>query len=108
MLTVQHSFVFYSSSRSMLCCRGAKLFSLSSLLQVLEMRWVLVFSFLAIACQLVASQQERINHEGRILGPLLIPSTPLLFNGSASDAVMSSLQIFPRDNPWNEDISRLP
>ncbi len=52
--------------------------------------------------------QERINHAGRILGDQLTVSTPTLFNTSTADAVVSSLQIMPRDNPWNEDISNRP
>jgi hypothetical protein len=51
---------------------------------------------------------ERINHEGRILGPEPIVSTPTLFNTPAADAIVSAMQIMPRDNPWNEDISRRP
>ncbi len=52
--------------------------------------------------------QERINHAGRILGDQLTVSTPTLFNTSTADAVVSSIQIMPRDNPWNEDISNRP
>jgi hypothetical protein len=51
---------------------------------------------------------ERINHEGRILGPVLAVSNAVLFNTPEADAMVSSLQIFPRDNAWNEDISRRP
>src|SRR5947207_9427547 len=49
---------------------------------------------------------ERINHEGRILGPAPVVTTPTLFNTPAADAIVSAMQILPRDNPWNEDISR--
>ena len=51
---------------------------------------------------------ERINHEGRILGPAPVITAPTLFNTAAADAVVSAMQIMPRDNPWNEDISRRP
>jgi hypothetical protein len=51
---------------------------------------------------------ERINHEGRILGPAPVVNAPTLFNTAAADAVVSAMQILPRDNPWNEDISRRP
>jgi hypothetical protein len=51
---------------------------------------------------------DRINQEGRILGVLPTVSTPTLFNTSAADAVVSAMQIFPTDNAWNEDVSRLP
>lgn len=32
----------------------------------------------------------------------------VLFHTPEADAIASALQIFPRDNPWNEDISRRP
>jgi hypothetical protein len=51
---------------------------------------------------------ERINQEGRILGPAPTVTTPTLFNTAAADAIVSAMQIMPRDNPWNEDISRRP
>jgi hypothetical protein len=54
------------------------------------------------------AQAERINHEGRILGPAPVVNAPILFNTPAADAVVSAMQILPRDNPWNEDISRRP
>jgi hypothetical protein len=63
---------------------------------------LLLLTFLAVA------RAERINHEGRILGPEPVVTTPALFNTPAADAIVSAMQIMPRDNPWNEDISRRP
>jgi len=51
---------------------------------------------------------ERINQEGRILGPAPAVTNSILFNTPAADAVVSAMQILPLDNPWNEDISRRP
>ncbi len=51
---------------------------------------------------------ERINHAGRILGPIPVVTSVMLFNTPEADAVMATLQIFPRDNAWNEDVSRRP
>jgi hypothetical protein len=51
---------------------------------------------------------ERINHEGRILGAVPVVTSPTLFNTPAADAIVSAMQIMPRDNSWNEDISRQP
>jgi len=51
---------------------------------------------------------ERINQEGRILGPAPVVSTPTLFNTAAADAIVSAMQILPVTNPWNEDISHRP
>jgi hypothetical protein len=51
---------------------------------------------------------ERINHAGRILGPMPVVTNAVLFNTPEADAIVSALQIFPRDNAWSEDISRRP
>ena len=61
--------------------------------------------FLVIAS---VAHAERINQEGRILGPAPVVSQPILFNTPAADAIVSAMQIMPRENPWNEDISRRP
>src|SRR5208337_3054518 len=54
---------------------------------------------------LLYAANERINQEGRILGPLPAVTSPILFNTSNADAVVSAMQIFPVTNPWNECIS---
>ncbi len=51
---------------------------------------------------------ERINQEGRILGPLPVVTHAILFNTSNADTVLSAMQIFPVTNPWNECISNRP
>lgn len=56
----------------------------------------------------VALRAERINHEGRILGPVPVVTNAVLFNTTNADAIVSAMQIFPVTNPWNEDISRRP
>ena len=55
-----------------------------------------------------AAQSERINQEGRILGPLPPINGPILFNTPEADAMISAMQIFPITSSWNEDISRRP
>src|SRR5438132_3420143 len=64
----------------------------------------LILSFVVTA----AAQSDRINQEGRILGPAPVVTTPTLFNTPQADAIVSAMQIFPVTNPWNEDISRRP
>jgi hypothetical protein len=64
--------------------------------------------FLLFLTLISVSRAERINHEGRILGLAPVVSSPTLFNTPAADAIVSAMQIMPRDNPWNEDISRRP
>lgn len=66
---------------------------------------------LALGGLLVAvcgSSAERINHEGRILGPVPAVTNAVLFNTPQADAIVSAMQILPTTNPWNEDISRRP
>jgi len=57
---------------------------------------------------LLAPAAERINHAGRILGPAPVLTNAVLFNTPAADAALAGMQIMPRDNAWNEDISRRP
>ena len=33
---------------------------------------------------------------------------PVMFNTPEADKILAALQVFPEDNPWNEDISGLP
>lgn len=33
---------------------------------------------------------------------------PVMFNTPEADRILSALQVFPPDNPWNQDISKLP
>ncbi len=61
-----------------------------------------------VATVLAVAGAERINHEGRILGPAPAVTNAIVFNTPEADAVVASMQIFPRDNAWNEDISRRP
>ena len=65
-------------------------------------------SFLLLFALICVARGERINHEGRILGSAPTVTVPTLFNTPAADAIVAAMQIMPRDNPWNEDISRRP
>ena len=68
----------------------------------------LVVGLLLTSTLAFAARAERINHEGRILGPAPVVTTPTLFNTPQADAIISAMQIMPRDDAWNEDISRRP
>jgi hypothetical protein len=35
-------------------------------------------------------------------------SRPVMFDTPEADAILAALPVFPRDNPWNQDISSLP
>jgi hypothetical protein len=72
----------------------------------MKLRWVC--TALALWAGFCVIGAERINQEGRILGPQVQVTIPTLFNTPADDAVVSSLQIFPVTSAWNEDISKRP
>lgn len=67
-----------------------------------------MYACVAILGRTELAAAERINHEGRLLGPIPVVTNAVLFNTPAADAIVSALQIFPRDNAWNEDISGRP
>ncbi len=68
----------------------------------------LAVAAVVLLCSLGSALAERINQEGRILGPVPTVTSPILFDTNNADAVVSNMQIFPVTNPWNEDISRRP
>ncbi len=55
-----------------------------------------------------AAQERRVNHEGRALPELPKFERTVSFDTPEADAIVSALQIFPRDNAWNEDVSGRP
>jgi hypothetical protein len=68
-------------------------------------KWIATCALTTLSSTFAA---DRINHEGRILGPQPIVSAPILFNTPEADAIVSAMQIMPPDSAWNEDISRRP
>src|SRR5438094_944979 len=72
-------------------------------------RSVIIIGLLGFAA-LAASPDKGagVNHEGRTLPPMPKITAPIPFNTPEADAVLAAMQIFPKDNPWNEDISKLP
>lgn len=48
------------------------------------------------------------NHENRELPPMPAITQPVMFNTPEADAILSAMQIMPKDSPWNEDVSKLP
>jgi hypothetical protein len=65
-------------------------------------------AFFTFALIHTTADAERINQEGRLLGPAPIVAVPTLFNTPEADAIVSAMQIMPVDSAWNEDISRRP
>ncbi len=45
---------------------------------------------------------------GRPLPKMPEITRPVLFNTPEADRILAALQVFPADNPWNEDVSQLP
>ena len=70
------------------------------------MKFIAGLAFLVFAATALGG--ERINQEGRILGPVPVVTQPILFNTAAADAVVAAMQIMPVTSAWNEDVSRLP
>jgi hypothetical protein len=45
---------------------------------------------------------------GRPRPPMPPITRPVLFNTPEADKILAALQVFPADNPWNQDVSRWP
>lgn len=52
-----------------------------------------------------AGQKGAAPSVGQAASPI---RAPILFNTPEADAIVSAMQIFPPDNPWNTDVSRWP
>jgi hypothetical protein len=65
-------------------------------------------TILVSICMAAFAAEERVNHEGRTLPPLPEITQPVLFNTPEADAILAAMQIFPKDNAWNEDVSKRP
>jgi hypothetical protein len=72
------------------------------------MTWPLPAAVLATTLLPFSLWAERINQEGRILGPAPVVTNAVLFNTPQADTLLSAMQVFPVTNAWNEDISRRP
>lgn len=56
----------------------------------------------------VPPSSPAVNHEGRVLGTTPAIASATHWNTAAADSILSTLQIMPANNPWNEDISGRP
>lgn len=64
------------------------------------------FIFGTLLC--VVAPAQRIDHAGRILGDLQLPTAPILFNTPQADQILATMQICPRTSAWNEVIENRP
>jgi hypothetical protein len=87
---------------------GLILAHFSAGLNMVASKGLSVIGVLFLLIFLCSASAERINQEGRILGPAPVVTTSTLFNTPEADAIVSAMQIFPVTNAWNEDVSHLP
>ena len=66
------------------------------------MNRALTSAVIAVACASVAVAA------GRVRPPLPKITKPVMFDTPEADAILSAMQVFPPDNPWNQDISAMP
>jgi hypothetical protein len=45
---------------------------------------------------------------GRLLPKMPALAKPVMFNTPEADRILTALQVFPADNPWNSDVSKWP
>jgi len=60
---------------------------------------------LGISCLLAAQETDPAKKDHP---PLPVIKQPVMFDTPEADAILAAMQIFPKNNPWNEDISRRP
>jgi hypothetical protein len=65
-----------------------------------------VAGFVDGAYQTKDEAAEAKHSSGRLLSRLPDIKKPVLFNTEEADKILEALQVFPPDNPWNEDISK--
>lgn len=55
-----------------------------------------------------AGAAQRTTHDGRVLPPMPPIKAPIMWDTPEADAILSAMQICPKNSPWHEDISKLP
>jgi hypothetical protein len=75
----------------------------------MKLRAVVLSSLLVLILVVAAAPQDGARHSsGRALPPLPAIKEPVMFNTPEADKILAAMQVFPPDNPWNEDISGRP
>jgi len=69
------------------------------------MIWLLAFG---VALGLGGRGDGEAREEARKRPRMPAVKKPVLFNTPQADRILEALQVFPPDNPWNEDVSRWP
>jgi hypothetical protein len=65
-------------------------------------------ALLLAAGSFLAADPPVRHSSGRELPPLPKITKPVLFDTPEADRILEAMQVFPADNPWNEDVSRWP
>src|SRR3954447_16810722 len=63
-------------------------------------------ALLALGVGLATAAEK--HSSGRDLPAMPEIKQPVMFNTPEADRILSAMQVFPVNNPWNEDISKLP
>jgi hypothetical protein len=56
----------------------------------------------------IAARTAKGRVESRKRPPMPAVTKPVMFDTPEADAILAALQVFPPDNPWNQDIASLP
>ena len=67
-----------------------------------------VVLLLLLTASPVPAQEARRHSSGRPLPPMPAISRPVMFDTPEADRILEALQVFPADNPWNQDVFAAP
>jgi hypothetical protein len=73
---------------------------------MLRKGFALMGVFLLTAC--FAAEEKKKDSGARKRPEMPEIKKPVMFDTPEADKILAALQVFPPDNPWNEDISKLP
>jgi hypothetical protein len=68
---------------------------------------ILTAGVLLTICSMLRAEEKK-HSSGRPLPEMPEIKKPVMFNTTEADKILAAMQVFPPDNPWNEDISKLP
>lgn len=77
---------------------------------VASSRLLVTLSIAAVlfGCVESSAQEGRRHSSGRTLPAMPAVKEPVMFDTPQADAILSAMQVYPSDNPWNQDVSKWP
>src|SRR5262245_16882048 len=72
------------------------------------MRHLAYLSLLVILSGPLRAEDLAKHSSGRPLPKMPEIKKPVMFDTAEADKILEALQVFPPDNPWNEDVSKWP